>query len=134
MNPLLTKLMMLTTSDNDNEALSAMRKANAILAEDNVNWEEFLNALDITRRNKEASVRRQQRRANDDANAFTDVTGRGGQRFDDETIINSMFERAFANAGQGGFRDFLESVHQWWETKKFLTEKQYYAIKKAADA
>lgn len=128
MNELFIKLMMMTTSPIDAEALTALRKANAILAEANVNWEEFLTALDITRRNKEASVKRQQRQRNDE-NAFSNVAG---ERFDNADEINPMFERAFANTSGKGFRDFLESVHEWWTSKGFLTERQYQSVKKAA--
>src|SRR5258708_29459164 len=39
------KLMMLTTSSNDNEALIALRKANKILFDAKVNWEELLCAI-----------------------------------------------------------------------------------------
>ena len=39
------KLMMLTTSANDHEALSALRKANAILADQSVSWEQLINGL-----------------------------------------------------------------------------------------
>lgn len=126
MNERFIKLMMMTTNPVDAEALTAFRKANAILAEANVNWEKFLTALDITRRDKKSSVKRQQRQRNDE-NAFSNAAG---ERFDDASEINPMFERAFANTSGGGFRDFLESVHQWWETKGFLTEKQYRSVKK----
>lgn len=40
---LLTKLMMLTTSDADGEALSAIRKANQILKKEKLNWQEVLS-------------------------------------------------------------------------------------------
>ncbi len=38
----LTKLMMLTTSDQDGEALSAIRMANALLKRAGKNWQEIL--------------------------------------------------------------------------------------------
>lgn len=40
----LVKLLMLTTSSNENEASSAMRKANALLAESNMMWTDLLGA------------------------------------------------------------------------------------------
>jgi hypothetical protein len=39
------KLMMMTTSTNDAEALVALRKANAMMAGARMNWSEFLLAL-----------------------------------------------------------------------------------------
>lgn len=139
MNPLLIKLMMMTTSPNDGEALTAMRKANAMLAEANVNWAEFLSAVKTTNERVDQTFRtppsqRQARRdaGRNDDNAFSDVgKGAPAQKFDDAAVIDPMFEEAFKNAS-GGFRDFVDSVHQWWEEKHFLTEKQYYAIKRAA--
>jgi hypothetical protein len=38
-NTKLIKLLMLTTSDNDNEALSAIRMANKLLKSKNITWE-----------------------------------------------------------------------------------------------
>lgn len=141
MNPLFIKLMMLTTSDNDSEALSALRKANAILAQANVNWSEFLSAVQSNKVDNSFRTppsQRQQRRNQShssgfSANAFSDVGGDRTEKFDDAKIINPMFEQAFKNAGNSSFRDFLDSVHEWWEDKGFLTEKQYYSVKKAAD-
>lgn len=39
MNPRLIKLLMLSQSPNDNEALAAIRKANELLKEENKSWE-----------------------------------------------------------------------------------------------
>jgi hypothetical protein len=138
--PMLVKLLMMTTSPNDGEALTAIRKANAMLAGANVNWEEFLKAVQTTNAAQaDQSFRTppsQRRYRHDDGddfrNAFTDVGRSPSQKFTNAKIIDPMFEVAFANAS-GGFADFLNSVHEWWEEKGFLTEKQYYAVKRAAE-
>lgn len=138
MNPMLIKLMMMTTSPHDGEALTAIRKANAMLAEANVNWAEFLSAVSTTKKatdnefRKPPSQRRRQHERSEEDNAFSDVGKGSSQKFDDASIIDPMFEKAFSNA-RGGFADFLESVHEWWLDKGFLTEKQYYAIKRSAE-
>lgn len=131
--PMLIKLLMMTTSPNDGEALTAIRKANAMLASANVNWEEFLKAVQTTNDQSFRTPPSQRRyKGDDDANAFSDV-GRGpSQKFTDANIIDPMFEKAFENAS-GGFADFLDSVYEWWGQKGFLTEKQYYAVKRAAE-
>lgn len=138
-SPILVKLMMMTTSPNDGEALTAIRKANALLASANVNWAEFLSAVETTKSahkqedqefRKPPSQRRRERGPDD--NAFSDVGRGSNKKYDDASEINPMFERAFRNAS-GGFADFLESVHDWWEETGFLTEKQYYAVKRSAD-
>jgi hypothetical protein len=53
MNPLspsdrdkLAKLMQLAQSPRDHEALSALRKANALLHRNNLDWQRMLNAID----------------------------------------------------------------------------------------
>jgi hypothetical protein len=138
MNPMFVKLMMMTTSPHDGEVLTAIRKANAILAGANVNWAEFLTAVSAASKaadnefRKPPSQRRKTAAAADEANPFTDVGKGSAEKFDDATIIDPMFEAAFTSAS-GGFRDFLDSVHEWWEDKGFLTEKQYYAVKRAAN-
>jgi hypothetical protein len=114
----LIKLMMLTTSSNDHEALSALRMANAMLAADNVNWEEFLTAVETTKQRAASS------------SGFSNV---GSVHYTDPDDIDPMFDAALRNVKTGGYRDFIESVHEWWETNGFLTEKQYRAIRKAAD-
>lgn len=136
MNPIFVKLMMMTTSPNDAEALTALRKANAMLASANVNWAEYLSK-GATAPKEDQTYRtppsQRQRRANE-GNPFTAAAGGGtssSEKFDDEKEINKLFEQAFRNA-TGGFAAFLESVHEWWEEKGFLTSKQYYAVKRAA--
>ena len=124
MTPIFVKLMMMTTSPHDGEALTAIRKANAILASANVNWEEFLKALTSSSPQSSSS------KVADDE--FEDVGRRSGKH-DDEKEINRLFARAFSNTPKNsGFRNFLDSVYEWWEEKGFLTEKQYQAIKRAA--
>jgi hypothetical protein len=119
---MLTKFMGMTMSAHDNEALTAMRKANAMLLEENLTWQEVLAAspklsafrVPPSARTKPANEPDHQQ-----------------DRYDDADEINSLFEDAFSNAF-GTFRDFLHSIHEWWETKGFLTPKQYQALRKAA--
>jgi hypothetical protein len=102
------KLMMMTTSDMDGEALTALRMANAMLAEDNLNWEEFCNGKD-----------QQQRQYT----AHTDIDN-----------IDKMFAVLFDTVpATDGFREFIESVHAFWERTGRLTPRQYDAIKRAYD-
>ena len=130
MTPLFVKLMMMTTSSQDAEALTAIRKANAILAAANVNWEEFLTAITDSQINQSPTPAADD--DDDDDDGFEDI-GKHNGKYDDADEINRLFSRAFARTSHGsGFRDFLDSVHEWWEKKGFLTEKQYHAIRRAA--
>lgn len=113
------KLMMMAQSSNDAEALTALRKANAKLASINRNWEELL-------RGKVAM--------SDFPNAPPmggDLRTSGGVKHTDP-FISTMLDDLMREV-KGGFRDFIESINEWWEQKGFLTEKQYNTIKKSWD-
>jgi hypothetical protein len=129
------KLMMLTTSENDSEALVALRKANALLAEANVNWEEFLNAVSASKAVAQSSKAptTHAKAPWEDDDGFSDVGRDARGHYTDADEIDRLFEKAYANTRpSSGFREFLDSVHAWWEGNRFLTEKQYAAIRKAA--
>jgi hypothetical protein len=49
---LFAKLMAMTTSSYDHEALTALRKANAMLARDNLNWQGVVDRKVIDLRSK----------------------------------------------------------------------------------
>lgn len=109
------KLMMMTTSTHDGEVLNAIRMANAELASLNKNWSELLKGLPQSPPPPPPWA-----------------TGRSRNTGYD-VAVDAMFESAFYNAEPGtSFYRFLESVHEWWEKKGFLTEAQLAALKKAA--
>jgi hypothetical protein len=104
------KLMMLTTSDQDGEALTALRKANAMLAAENKNWEEFLAV-----------------------GAGPSSTNYGVAKYTDPKVIDPIFEKLFREVPyMSGFRDFVNDVYQFWLSNHFLTEKQFQALNRAA--
>lgn len=106
------KLMMLTTSDKDGEALVAMRKANAMLARDNLNWEEFLQS-------KAPLPSWRVTRPRDDLHPHADV--------------GKLFDILFANVSpHDGFRSFVEDVYRSYRRKGYVTDKQYAALHRAA--
>ena len=105
------KLMMMTTSPNDGEVLNAVRMANAALIEANLNWDEFL---------------RGKARITGDT-----PTVHSGKKYDNASEINQMFDAVLQNVKPGSsFFKFLESIHDWWDVKGWLTEKQYNALRK----
>src|SRR5262245_5565498 len=115
------KLMMMATSDNDGEALTALRKANAKLAAINRNWEELL-------RGKVA------------ISDFPDAPPMGGDlktsrgvKYTDP-FISTMFDDILQSLSpNNSFKDFVTDVNRFWEEKGFLTERQYTTIKKSWD-
>lgn len=108
-----TKLMMLTTSPHDGEALVALRKANAMLAAMNNNWEDFIQSR--VKMTKEAP----------------EPSGEFHREVDE---INDMFEYLDRSVPiRSSFREFVDSLHEWWEENEFLTDKQYIALKNACN-
>jgi hypothetical protein len=116
---MFVKLMGMTTSPHDGEALNALRKANAMLAASNLTWQELLAVTSPSQPRQQPAT-------------FRDVPSEQ-KKHTDSKEIDRLFEQAFHRA-RGSFREFLESIHDWWETKKFLTERQYQALRKAARA
>ena len=131
-NKLFIKLMMMTTSKNDAEALVALRKANKILADANVNWEELLDAAKPDQSFRVPPSKRRPEPSWEDTGEEI-KTGGSGRRYSNEQEINILFERVFEKNLTEGFQAFVESVHLWWERRGFLTEGQYKAIKRAAE-
>lgn len=135
-SPMLVKLMMMTTSPHDGEALVAIRKANAILASQNLNWEEFLRgaqpaAEDNSWRTPPSRRRSRAQRYTDSYHGDFDDSN-NFRLHTDPSIIDPMFERALRNS-KGSFKKFIENLEEWWTEKGFLTEKQYNAVKQAAE-
>lgn len=118
--PKLIKLMMMTQSSNDGEALTALRKANALLAADNVNWSEFISGI------KQQAPRPAPRPKGRGFDAKPEADHREHHRFTDPAIPRML--ASLLRDSKGGFRDFIESIDEFWSTKGFLTEKQYDAV------
>lgn len=110
------KLMMMTTSDQDHEALVALRKANSYLASMNRNWEEILRGKVIIK----GGVNQEP------PSPYVQHT--------DEREIDGMFEVLMRTVPmRSSFRDFVEDVHQYWEKRGYLTDAQYKALKRAME-
>jgi hypothetical protein len=110
------KLMMMTTSDHEQEALTALRMANAMLAAENKNWEELLkDNISMWKARREAP-------------------GGGYTRHVDPVEIEGMFEYLFRTvAVDSSFRIFVEDVYTWWQRRGFLTAAQFAALKRAIE-
>lgn len=106
------KLMQLTTSSFDAEALSALRKANALLMSANNNWEDLL-------RGKVRMV------SGPNENQIA------GEQHTGADEIDHMFDGLMRSRLSPSFCEFVEAVHTWWEEKGFLTERQFEAIRDA---
>jgi hypothetical protein len=133
----LIKLMMMTTSSHDGECLTAIRMANAKLAEENMNWEEVLNGSS-TRPEPEPQRQRSRQQETppweeDEGQYDWDRGPPPAGSYSDRQEIELLFSIAFGNTSQySSFYQFLTSVNQWWSRKGFLTRAQYEALKRAA--
>ncbi len=120
------KIMMLTTSPADGEALVAIRKANAMLAAIKKNWEEILKSKGFDRPteppNWEEGFRKQ-------------YTNRYTRRYaydmhDDDIEKARLMLAACMQHVKGSARSFIESLNTAFEEHGSLTEKQFAALKK----
>lgn len=107
------KLMMMTTSTNDGEALAAVRKANAMLKVEKLDWNAFIKAIPTPRPPPKPS-------------------GRGFEYMRPETKftdpkIPAMIDSLLRDV-KSGFRDWLLSVKSKWNDDGFLTKGQYEAL------
>ena len=55
----------------------------------------------------------------------------GAYTYGNDAEIDALFD-ALNSRHLGTFQSYVDSVHEWWEEKGFLTEKQYNVIKNAA--
>lgn len=108
------KFMMMTTSQNDGECLTAIRMANAALMEANLNWDEFLRG--------KAKI------TGDSSSAQASYSGK---KYQNAVEIEVMLNNVLATIKRGtSFYTFIKSLSDWWEANGFLTEKQYSVLRK----
>ena len=117
---LFIKLMKLTTTPVDGECLSAIRKANNMLAEANIDWDDLLKS----------KVKIIQGKGSEGAVSGRTSSASGVKKYSNEQQINEMFNAVFANTSRtSSFYSFLNSLKDWFDTNGYLTEKQYHALR-----
>lgn len=98
----LSKLMMLTTSDNDYEALASLRKANSLVSAGGKTWSDLL--LSVTHKPSKDNT-------------------------DDEfNVVLSVFEYCGEHITHQTTMDFLQSLERFYTKNGFLTFKQADAL------
>lgn len=113
------KLLNLTTSSYDSECLNAIRMANAVLARTNQTWEDLLKGKIVM--------------ISPASNTSALSKSKTNIRHTNSDEINDYFETLYdRGASLGTFKQWVDSVHEWWEEKGFLTENQYQTLKKSA--
>lgn len=105
------KLMALTTSDHDPEALAALRQANKVLSTNKITWDDVFKKL--------VSVEGEE--APDEPSA-----ARSGDGIEEAFVVVRKSLRP------GSFADFIDSLEEQWHEKGYLTPNQREALFKAA--
>jgi hypothetical protein len=123
------KLMMMTTSDNDPEALIAIRKANTILKNNKVNWDELCKQINFNILSvKNTHGFRDSYKSYSPDHPSEPKTSSG--RTTSSDILKPL---QFAmDRCEGSFYDFLESLKYQFQNKGWLSEAQVAAIMKSA--
>lgn len=122
----LTKLLAMTTSDNDGEALNAMRMANALIKAADKTWADVLSNGGTT---INIAVQRAQPAAQPYAGEDADWSP---PHLTDTVLIDAMFRVIYASPRSDNeeFWQWVDSVHQYWLDKRRLTPKQYQGIRR----
>lgn len=106
-------MMERTTSENDNEALVALRAANRLLARENLTWTRVLD--------RSVSV----------AVPFESRSTAEGQT--DEEEMEALFDVALNKTKAGSFRDTLQSIYDQWQANGRISPRQRQVVEEAAE-
>lgn len=122
----LTKLMGLTTSTNDHEALSALRKANEIIKGEKLTWNDLLAEAPM----RQVTVTVNRYPTHQPYQSDGDWVS---PHLKDKVMIDLMFRGVFAQPRSSNeeFWQFMDSIHQRWVTHGNLTQNQYNALKRS---
>ena len=117
----LAKVMQLTHSSSDGEALAALRMANAMLAKVNLNWAELIkNDFEVPEDNLIAL------RAGEHDRTFPPVYEQARQ-----SDIEEIFACLMTADIEQNFMQVLQSIFSQYNRKRRLSIKQYNVICKA---
>ena len=109
-----TRLMIMTTSSFDGEALNAIRMANAMLAEHNFNWEDFISGKMQAKAIPQPRPR----------------SRRMDQHGEDANLIEEAKESVNQKAS---FYKVIESISNWFDDKGFITDRQREVLQRAVE-
>lgn len=120
----LVKLLGMTTSEHDGEALNAMRMANALVQAAGKTWAEVL----ATQNTINISLQRAQPTANPYAGTATDWSP---PHLTDKVIIDTMFRAIYAQPrSHSDFWNWVDDVHAYWTKHQRVTNAQYQGLRR----
>src|SRR5215475_9668047 len=101
---MLIKLLRMTESSHDGEALNSIRMANALLNKHNANWDEVLRGK-VPMVDHDPFAK---------APGMARMKGEAVVKYSDHDEIDAYFEILYSRR-LGTFKDYVDSVHEWWE-------------------
>jgi hypothetical protein len=118
----LVKLLGMTSSEHDGEALNAMRMANDLVKAAGKTWEDVLtteNVVNITLQRRQPAP-------------FKAEEDWSPPHLTDKVLIDAMFRAIYAQPRSDNeeFWQWVDSVHQQWLDRKRLTPGQYQAVRR----
>jgi hypothetical protein len=121
---MLTKLMMMTTSSHDGEALNAIRMANQMLSKHKLSWQDVTKTIRVPPKPKEEpTISERAARA-----------ARAGRETHKSRVSATEIRRMFAylrkNLEKGPYRDFIAGIHEDWRKFHKLTDGQLKGLEK----
>lgn len=121
---LLAKIMEMTASDKDGEALNAARMATSMVKDAGETWESVLNAqrpatVTVTVTRHAAPEQREQ------------PEGWLAAHLTDKVTIDMMFRAIYAmpRTGNEEFWQKLDGIHHWFDEHGSLSQKQYQMVR-----
>lgn len=121
---LLAKIMEMTASDKDGEALNAARMATSMVKDAGMTWEQLL--AEPAQRQVTVTVTRHA-----PPQQAEQREGWIPPHLKDKVTIDMMFRAVFATPRSGNeeFWQFMDSIHNWFQQHGALTQKQYQALR-----
>ncbi len=110
----IVKLLQLTTSSNDFEALNAIRTANQILTKNKTTWLDLFNNLSTVKKNT-SSVKYESNSSRD-----KEII----------SMLEYFYDRGFDLIDDEKTSNFTEDLIDFYEMHSKLSEKQFNALKK----
>lgn len=122
----LIKVLALTSSDVDGEALAAIRTANKILAAEGTTWGDLLKEPPRTTINISTG-------RTPAAGTYKSDEDWVPPHLKDQVIINMMFRAVYAQprGTADDFWKFVDSIHERWRKHGNLSQGQYAALKRS---
>jgi len=124
----LAKLLAMTTSDNDGEALNAVRMANKMVRDAGITWQDVLREPGV--REMHVTISPGQSWSMQAGAAPQHDWGGIAPHLKDKVIIDTMFRGIFAQPRVGfeGFWETMDNIKSHFDRHGSLTAGQYRAV------